>query len=193
MIEINLLPPEFKVTRKAKKISLDLKPDKFLLFIPVLLGLIILAHIFLVIKITAQAGKQRELKNKLLKLEPQRKIMDDFNQAHATLSQDVQAIQQMTGQRVLWSQKLNRLSMDLPSGIWFRDLAVTPKDFLLYASAVSLNKEEMNIITKLIDSLKTDPAFIRDFNSLELNSVQRRVIGGWDVIDFILTGALKPK
>lgn len=193
MIEINLLPPELRVVHKTKKISFDFKPNKLLSFMPIAVGLIILIHIFLIIRGTVKASQYRTLKNKLHSLEPQRKTLEDFNKENAILSQDALAIQQMTGQRIIWSQKLNRLSMDLPSGIWFSDLAVTPKDFLLQASAVSLSKEEMNIITKLIDNLKNDPAFIQDFNSLELNSVQRRVIGGYDVIDFILTGALKPR
>jgi Tfp pilus assembly protein PilN len=193
MIEINLLPAELRVAHKSKKISIDFKPNKLLSFIPILVGLIVLIHIFLAIGEAVKASQYRTLKNKLLKLEPQRKELEDFNKEHTILLQDAQTIQQMIGQRIIWSQKLNRLSMDLPSGIWFSDLAVTQKDFTLLASAVSLNKEEMNIITKLIDNLKNDPVFIQDFNSLELNSVQRRGIGGYDVIDFILTGALKPK
>jgi len=193
MIEINLLPAELRVAPKSKKISIDLKPNKLLALIPILVGLIVLIHIFLAIGGALKASQYRALKNKLLKLEPQRKELEDFNKEYSILLQDAQAIQQMIGQRIIWSQKLNRLSIDLPSGIWFSDLSVTPKDFILQASAVSLNKEEMNIITKLIDNLKNDPVFIQDFSNLELNSVQRRVIGGYDVIDFILTGTLKPK
>jgi Tfp pilus assembly protein PilN len=100
-------------------------------------------------------------------------------------------IQQLIGQRINWAEKLNKLSLNLPSGVWFNEIQVNSKEFILKASVISLQKEEMNLINAFIDNLKNDKDFFKDFNNLELNSAQKRVIGGYDVTDFILVGILK--
>ena len=73
------------------------------------------------------------------------------------------------------------------------DLVLDQKNMVLKGSVVSLQKEEFNLINGFIDSLKKDYGFIKDFNSLELSSIQRRVIVAYDIVDFILTGTQKAK
>jgi len=55
---------------------------------------------------------------------------------------------------------------------------------------ISLQKEEMNLLNKFIDSLKKDNMFFKDFSALDLSSVQIRSLGGYDILDFSLTGIL---
>jgi hypothetical protein len=92
-----------------------------------------------------------------------------------------------------WSEKLNKLSLNLPSGIWFNELSVSKKDFILKGSVLSLQKEEMNLVNKFIDSLKKDMVFFKDFTRLELSSIQMKTVVGYDVFDFVLTGKLKSR
>jgi len=56
---------------------------------------------------------------------------------------------------------------------------------------VSLQQEEMNAINKFMDNLKKDSVFLKDFSNLELTSVQKKVIGGYDIADFVLSAKLK--
>jgi hypothetical protein len=58
---------------------------------------------------------------------------------------------------------------------------------------LSLQKEEAAIINKFIDSLKADAAFFGDFQSLELGPLQRKQLGGYDIVDFTLNATLKQK
>jgi hypothetical protein len=51
----------------------------------------------------------------------------------------------------------------------------------------------MNLIKAFMDNLKQENVFIRDFNNLELGTVQRRTIGGYEIADFSLSGTLRQK
>lgn len=191
MIEINLLPEESKP--KTKKITRYLKPDQFLNYIVWVFVILIVVHFFLAGILVAKSLHLNVLNNKWQKLLPQRKLVGDFNKEREGLSKEDKIITQLANQRINWSEKLNKLSLNLPSGIWFNEISVTPKELILKASVVSLQKEEMSLINKFMDNLKKDSFFFKDFNNLELNSVQRKVIGGYEVADFILIATLKSK
>jgi len=109
------------------------------------------------------------------------------------LSEDARAIKQLTDQRIDWAQKLNQLSLKLPSGIWFTSISISPSSLTLSGSVVSLQKQEMALIKRFMDSLKNDKDFFKDFSSLELSSVKTRTIVTYEVVDFNLIGNLKSK
>ncbi len=193
MIEINLLPEELKAKPKSAKPGIGIEAKYFLYAIPLALCILICAHVYLGIINITQNSKLKILNEKWLSLEPQRKELEAFNKEYAVLSEDAQAIQKLTEQKLNWSEKLNKLSLNLPPGIWFNELFVSDKDLLLQGSVISLQKEEMSLLKKLIDNLKNDASFFKDFNNLELSSVQTKTIGGYDIADFVLVGTLKPK
>jgi len=196
MIEINLLPEELKAKPKSPKTSFSgfSITREYFIYLPVLIfGILICTHIYLTIVFLAKSQGLRILENKWKQLEPQRKTLEDFNKEYAIFTQDSQTIQQLTGQRVIWSEKLNKLSLNLPSGIWFNEISITSRDFTLRGSVVSLQQQEMDLIKKFIDNLKDDAVFFGNFTNLELSSMQRRIIGGYDILDFVLVGTLKDK
>jgi len=133
------------------------------------------------------------LNNKWKGLQPQRELLNNLKKEYDVLTSNTKLVQELNSRRLNWSEKLNRLSADLPSGIWFNEIAVSRKEFTLKASVVSLKKEEMTLIKKFIDTLKSDARFLGDFTGLELGSVQKRLVSGYDVVDFILMAKLKGK
>jgi hypothetical protein len=72
-------------------------------------------------------------------------------------------------------------------------LGVSQKELILNCSVVSLQKDEMGAIQRFIDILKGDAAFIKDFAGLELGSVQKKVLGAYDIVDFTLSCPLRGK
>ncbi|MDD2689600.1 MAG: PilN domain-containing protein [Candidatus Omnitrophica bacterium] len=191
MIEINLLPEEVKSKAKAKKAGLGIKTKYFLYLLPAVLIILICMHLYLAIINIFNSIQLGSLNKQWQQLEPQRKALEASTKEQTTLSQDVQELQQLTKNRINWSQKLNKLSLLLPSGVWFNEISVSGRDFTLQGSVVSLQKEEVNLIKKLIDNLRNDADFFRDFAGLELGSVQKKTTGSYDVADFILSGKLK--
>ena len=192
MIEINLLPEELKVkTKRLGKVSIESK--YFLYLIPLVFAVLILAHICLAAVGIVKSLQFSQLNNKWKKLQPQRELLNNLKKEYDVVASNAELIQELNSRRLNWSEKLNRLSQDLPSGIWFNEILVSRQDFVLKASVVSLQKEEMSLINKFMDSLKNDTRFLIDFNKLELGLVQKKSVGGYDVVDFILTAKLKAK
>jgi len=191
MIEINLLPEELKVKSKAAKSAVKLEAKYFLYLIPIGVVILLLVHFSLAVVSISKNSQLRALDKKWQGLQPQRRELDEFKREHALLSQDAQEVKGLMGQRTEWAQKLNKLSLYLPSGIWFNEISVSPRDFVLKASVVSLERQEMNLINNFIDSLKKDESFFGNFNNLELSSVKRKAIGGYEIADFILAGTFR--
>jgi len=201
MIEINLLPRELRVKTKEKApeqvivtTTTGFSPDKlFIYVIPVLLAGFILVHLYLGVISIAKGGQLLSLERKWTVLTPQKKMLDEFNQQYSLASQDASLAQLLIGQRTLWAQKLNKLSLNLPAGVWFNDLALSKQNLIIQGSVISLQKEELSLINKLLDNLKSDKEFYKDFSNFELSNVQKRQIGTYEVADFVLTGVLKTK
>jgi Tfp pilus assembly protein PilN len=192
MIEINLLPDNLKI--KGKRNYAD--PDYLLRLAPLIplgfLAIFILINLYL---LTVNISKNLQLSyynNKWKRLGTERKILEDFRKKYDVLfSADSKIIQKLVSQRINWPEKINKLSLNLPSGVWFNELSFKQKSFVLKGTAVSLQKEEVNLINKFIDNLKKDKGFFMYFNTLELGPVLRKVISGYDVVDFVLNGTTK--
>jgi len=194
MIEINLLPQELKTGPQSKKIGIiGPNPRQVLSIIALIFGILLCIHLYLFAVTIFKSSQFNILNNRWQKFEPQRKTLEGFNKEYALLSEDALASQQLLEQRIAWSGKLNKLSLALPSGIWFSEISLSPKDFTLKGSIVSLQSQEMNLIKIFMDNLKKDTVFFKDFSNLELGSVKRKTIGSYDIVDFILTGILKTK
>jgi len=195
MITINLLPEEFKVSLKNEGAGFKFafREIYFVYLLPALLCVLLCVHIFLVLFTVVKGTQLTVLSNKWAGLSVQRKELDAFMQTHAAFSQDALILAQLSSQRINWAEKLNKLSLNLPSGVWFIDLAINSREFILKGSVISLQKEEMGLIHKLLSSLQNDTEFANDFDNLELSSVQNRAVGGYEVADFTLTGAIKKR
>ncbi len=201
MIEINLLSEELRVKTRAKggermglaKIAPFSQEQLFIYALPALLGLLVSVHtLFAVVTIfkNAQLGS---LNQRLLALAPQKNELDEFNKEYSAVSQDAGFVRLLTEKRILWAKKLNKLSLNLPPGIWFNDISINVKEIIIQGSVISLQREEVSLINKLLDNLKADSEFSGDFTNFELTNVQKKNTGGYDIADFVLMGALKAK
>ena len=199
MIEINLLPEELRIKTKEKapeqvKItggSSFSQDQLFVYAIPVLLVVLVLIHSYFAVVAVAKNGQLFSLNRKWMDLAPQKKILDEFSQEYSITSQDAVLAQLLIKQRVLWAQKLNDLSLNLPAGVWLNDIALAKQNITIQGSVISLKREELNLIKQLLDSLKADNEFFKDFASLELSNVQKRSAGSYEVADFVLQGILR--
>lgn len=203
MIQINLLPEELRVKSKIKdpgpaheiasKPAVFSPEQLFIYAVPVLLGLFICAHIYLAVVFISKNGQLAALNRKWVELAPQKELLDKFSTEFSAASQDASRTRLLTNKRVLWAQKLNKLSLNLPSGVWFNQITISAKDIVIHGSVISFTKEEVNLINQLLENLKKDSEFFKDFTSFELSDVQKRNVGGYDIADFILMGALKAR
>ena len=189
MIEINLLPEEMKL-KNARSSG---QPDYLLYLIPLLAGVIVLVHLYLGLAQFSRSVEFSALNKKWSTLAPQREKLAVFKSAGESVSKQEKLLRDLAAKSVAWAQKQNKLSLDLPNGIWFNEISLNSKEMVVHGTVVSLEKEEVDLINKFLSNLKQDPGFMKDFNGLELNSVQRRNIGTFEVADFVLVAALKEK
>jgi Tfp pilus assembly protein PilN len=201
MIEINLLPEELKFKIKGRSLDqaitrgpLALIQDQvFIYLIPVILVIFILLHFYFGILLVSKNMRLAALNRKWSALAVQKKAVDAFNQEFSTGPQDTTLLLPLARQRVLWAQKLNLLSLNLPAEIWFREILINSNNLTIKGSVISLEKKEINLINKFLDSLKTSLEFSKDFSNFDLSNVQNRDVGGYDIADFVLMGALKSR
>jgi len=199
MIEINLLPEELRnkviKVNKPETVSATagLEPKHFLLIIPLIFAFLICAQLITGLTGIVRFSRLSILNARWKSLEPERKALAEFNDKYNFVSGDTQAIQQLIRDRIIWSEKLNKLSLYLPSGVWFEELSVNSKELVLKGAVLSLNKEELNLINQFISKLKSDPVFFKDFNTLELTSAQKNTLGSYDITDFTLNSTLRAR
>jgi len=186
MIEINLLPEELRA--KSKKLGIESRHILYL--IPLAVGILIFVHLYLAAVGIIKSCQFNTLNNKWKKLQPQREMLKKLTNEYQVLSADAKVIEQLNMRRLIWSEKLNKLSLDLPGGIWFNEFTLSRKDFTLKGSVISLEKREMSLINKFIDNLKKDAVFSKDITGLELSSAQMRTSAGYDIFDFTLTAKI---
>jgi len=162
----------------------------FLYFIPLVFVLLILLHAIFGVMLVSRNMRLNALTQAWNKYDEQRKQLENFKQQASLFSQDAQSVQGLMGRRVDWSEKLNALSLDLPSGVWFTELGVRGTEFVLRGSVVSLEKAEVPTINKLVETLKADTRFSKDFSGFSLGPFKRKTAGSFEVVDFILNGTL---
>jgi Tfp pilus assembly protein PilN len=155
------------------------------------LVILVMLNVYVVFLSAVKEFQLGRLKKKWDGLAKQREKVDQALKLSSNLSQDAKVIQQLVGSKISWSFKMNRLSQLLPGGIWFNQVSFKGANFTLLGSVISLKKEEMALINSFLNNLKQDKLFFADFNNIELTSVQRRVLGGYEISDFVLSGSLK--
>jgi len=205
MIEINLLPLEFRTRAKAKKAEapvitasgtgkFKIDPQKIFFYaIPAVIAVVVFLHLYLAILTIVRNGEMIYLNKKWISLQPDKISFEQFNNEYSSLSQDASALQKFAKQRILWAPKLNKLSLNLPSGVWFNELLMDGRSLNIQGAVVSLQKDEVGLLNRFMDNLKDDNDFSADFLNQEISFVQKKNLGGYDVASFIISGVLKNK
>ncbi|MEW5758384.1 MAG: hypothetical protein AB1755_02810 [Candidatus Omnitrophota bacterium] len=186
MIDINLLP------EKLKKKNINAEFNKDFYYNVIIALVIILAFIHLLIGSTFifKKIKFRNLKSIVPKIEQDLKEISDLKNRVKLLQADTSKILDITKDRMEVAFALNRLSMDLSNGIWFRHLKLDETEFELEGSVVSLKEDEMSLLNKFLTSLKNEKN-IKVSDKLELADAKKRNFQGIDIIDFILRVKIK--
>ena len=196
MIEIDLLPQEFRTKKKA---FLTRSPKKEMIL--AVLGCLVLFHLFL-ISLTAMSTKRlKSLKKTWQELVPKRERLDGLKKQLSEINARIPLLEQVIKNRILWSKKLNQLSELMVNGIWLNELSVETKKaqargqplkyLIIQGSCASRTKDEPALIGRFMQNLKDDPSFSSDFAEIELGPIEKRLINQTAVMDFILTCRFK--
>ena len=204
MIEINLLPEEKRIRQRKKPVKQHTDHQhtpvvtaqmlkKVFYAVPVIAGLFLCVHAYCLVAQVSASMQLAALNKKWRSLEPQRANLTGFKSTYEAGSQDEKVLGDLPGAALKWSKKLNRLSLDLPSGIWLSELSGSPFQMVAKCSVVSLENDQVEMINTFITGLRNDADFFGDFLDFDLGSVQKRAIGTYEIADFMITLNSKKK
>ena len=90
-----------------------------------------------------------------------------------------------------WSKKLNVISDNLPRGVWIRKLTLRDDRFLIDASSISRDQQELINASRFLSTLKEKELFVEQLEDLELGPMIKRNIKNIEVTDFLITSSLE--
>jgi Tfp pilus assembly protein PilN len=185
MIAINLLP---KSQRKAeRRISV---PQNRLIYL-VVGAVLILLHAGLLFLTGLKKVQLISLNVHWNQMAPQSKQVVALRQEMKVIEAEIGSLKGMATRPASVTEILSTLVNAVPKGLWLDRFSLTNDGLVIQGSVISQSQNEMTIIGKFLQELRTNATFATLFEKIELNSVQRRTIKSYDVVDFVVVGGLK--
>lgn len=187
-IEINLLPEHLRFKKNKAE---SLPPQQIFTFVFIGVGALIAINIIILVVSFALSFNIKSLDKKLAHFKPDIQKIHQLEREFKHSKEKARLVQDIVLSRIIWAPKLQVILDAIPQGVWLESMSIKTNNFNIDGSCVSLKGEEMNIIGGFINTLKGNKEFFNDFDKLELQSVQRRLIGGIEVADFSFVGGIK--
>ena len=193
MVDINLIPAALRKNGKENASLAINIPQEILLGVGVgLLILIVTVHLLLGAVWLMGASHLALTNAQWQKVLPDKTALDSIHQESGDLRKKVNMIAEMTTKKlVLWTPKFNAISDHLPTGLWIRKMVLDKAGLTMEGSVVSKSQNEINNVGLFVAALKQDDGFMKDFSSLEVNSIQRCNNSTVDVTDFTVMAKVK--
>lgn len=205
MIEINLLPEELTKKKGKKRRQLELSLPK-ISHKPILIGagaIFALAYLGVLTFSTLRNHSLNKLNTEWQSLQKQKEALDKLKADTKNLEMKNASMEELVNNRFIWSGKMNQISDCLPEGIWLNSFSISKTRIAgrkkgrgaeassfntleLRGSAAIPEGDEMLAIGRFIKNLKDDPSFIKDFQNIELSSVQSTTLGKTEILDFTI-------
>jgi hypothetical protein len=138
MITINLLPHHL---RPIKRTPLPYVLSG-LVFLAVLVGCVMI-FANMQGRIFALNHQLQEQQTEMASLQPVVEEFNRLNASKATLRNKIQAISDIVGDRIIWSQHLAKLAQLVPKNLWYDEIKVELKPFTEYTKELDPRTKEM--------------------------------------------------
>lgn len=185
MITVNLLPRQQRRVER-KTINLPYKPVLILAA-----GLLIFLHVLLLTFFSLKSAQLFFLKQTWASLEGDTKLLNSTKTEIRDLEGRVTSMKTCLTRPASFTQLFSVLTRATPGGLWLERFSYSEQGLVIQGSVISLDQDEMTIIGKFLQDIKSQPSFEGLFSKIELSSVQRRKVKTFDVVDFVLLGDLK--
>ncbi len=86
-----------------------------------------------------------------------------------------------------FTEFFNKINQAVPKGLWLNRLSFSYNGLVIGGGVFSFGTEEISLVNKFFNELKNDELFLENFSNFNLDSVQRRVIKEYEILDFLLT------
>ncbi len=192
MIEINLIPEALRKGQKTSSLTINIPRDVLLGVGSALLLLIVTVHLVLGVIWLNGIGQLSSWNKQWQQVQPDKTILDSMTKESGDLKKKINAIQSITTQKsALWAPKFNAISDALPRGVWLKRMTLDKIGLTIEGSVVSRSRNEINNVGWFLSALKKNKEFMKDFASLEENSIQGSKANAIEVTDFSVMAKLK--
>ncbi len=199
MIEINLLPPEYRPKAAPKFVMPHLQVKKtFLPVAAVIFGAQLLLSLFAVYMVVDLAI----VKAKTARIAEEGSLVAKKKAETVSTLERLRKIESIVQKKYCWSSLLNALSNSTSKGVWLTGFGVleSPADDKKSASKVLKldgsvvgQGEETAFTGKFIKELKANALFASLFSKIELSNLVQKKIRDFDVYDFSIYCTFKPE
>ena len=193
MIDINLIPASLRKNGKSEAITLAINyPPETLIGVGVGLGLFIMTiHLILGAFWLVGMFRLSNVQANWQKLADDKTVLDTIDAESKDLKKKFNMIADMTTKKsVQWTPKLNTISDVLTRGLWLRKMSLDKMGLSMEGSVVSKSQNEINNVGLFLSALRQNNEFMKDFSSLEVNSIQRGKNNSIEVTDFTVMAKL---
>lgn len=188
LLRINLIPESAK---KAGSTSVEQLHRAPLMWIGA--GVLLVVPVLMVLPMQLRRAHLNRMTAKLAELQPDLLQTQRLQRQVELLRAQDDAFRRLGTGGELWAKRLNVLSDATPAGLWFTELSLDrDKGLVIQGSAVQQGEQEMVSITRLVQSLKSDPDFSSTVQDIQIESIKRVQDGELEVVLFTLTCTFRP-
>ena len=194
MIDINLIPAALRKNAKGDANSLQINiPQEIIIGVGVgLIFLIVAIHVILGGIWLVNSGRLSGYTANWQKVMPDKTVLDSLHKDSIDIGNKIRVIEGMTTKgSVLWAPKFNAISDSLPGGVWIKRMTLDKVGLTMEGSVVSKSQNEINNVGTFLSALKQKNDFMKDFSSLEVNSIQGGRNNAVEVTDFSVVAKIK--
>jgi Tfp pilus assembly protein PilN len=183
MIKINLLPSSLRVKESERKIPLP-----SIIYITTLF--VVIFHIVFGILGIYKKAQVISLDHSWEKMQSRYKEVDVLKKNLSLKKDEARVMEAMLKRGMYFTDFFNKINQSVPKGLWLNRLSFSQKGLVIEGSIFSFGTDEVSLVNKFFNELKNDSFFVNNFNNFKLDSVQRRNIKDYEVLDFLLTGGV---
>lgn len=170
---------------KEKKIAPSLVPIFFKVVVIALVLHIVLGVVSLYKKIQMSG-----LDKKWATVESQFKVVDSLKTELRQKRKKADAMGGLLTRKRYWTDFFNKINQATPQGLWLNHLSISDQGLVIEGSVFSFNKDQISLVNQFFGVLKKDVFFRENFKNFSLDSVQRRTIKQYEILDFVLSATL---
>lgn len=184
MINIDLLPQE----NRKKKAGFELPDNSVLLICVALITGVICLDLLLWATLALKNLWFRRNSAVFDKLKNDAQTSQELKLKIDNFKENKEAVEKITSARLVWAGKLEKTGQYLSSGMWLTEMVFKDNKLSMKGDVISLRGEEVAPIKEFVNKLRSDPVFSGGFLRIELDSVVRKKIVSWEVMDFSISG-----
>ncbi len=186
MIRINLLPQQLR-RKEGAKVS---KKTPLLPIVFIIVLIILALHVVFALISFDKKMQLASLDQRWDKIQAQSKEVDALKSNLEIKREKLKAMQSILKRDLYLTDFLNKINQAIPSRLWLNRLSFSERGLVIEGSVFSFGSEELSLVNNFFNELKNGGFFKQNFDNFNLDSVQRRNIKKYEILDFLLTAEI---